>query len=76
MHFIYICSISQHKDDPMFAEFLETHGKSVNELIDDDDDEGESEKELDKNDDESDGQQAKEANKEISDIDVIINYCF
>jgi hypothetical protein len=55
----------------MFAEFLETHGKSVNELIDDDESaEGESEKELDQNDDESEGQQAKEANKEISDIDV------
>jgi hypothetical protein len=54
----------------MFAEFLETHGKSVNELINDDESAEEDDKDVVQNDDENDEQQGKEANKEISDIDV------
>jgi hypothetical protein len=69
MKSINIVSV-QHKDDPLFAEFLETHGKSVNELIDD---EEESDKEPIQKDEESDSEEGKEANKEISDLDVKIH---
>lgn len=56
----------------MFAEFLETHGKSVNELINDDESaEEESDKETVPKEDESESAVGKEANKEISDLDVI-----
>lgn len=66
----------QHKDDPMFAEFLETHGKTVDELVKDDDesDQEESDEKLAKQDEESDGEEDKEANKGISDLDVNLHF--
>ncbi|XP_065353915.1 probable RNA-binding protein 19 [Cloeon dipterum] len=64
--------IEKHKDDPLFAEFLETHGKSLDELVEKEPEGKEENKSASKDLDEEDDQpNDKEANKQISDLEYL-----
>lgn len=70
----------QHKDDPLFAEFLESHGKAASILADIESEESESESEVaqesekedveEEDEEEEKVKDVKTANKNISDLEV------
>ncbi|XP_059480054.1 probable RNA-binding protein 19 [Neocloeon triangulifer] len=64
--------IEKHKDDPLFAEFLETHGKTLEELVETEPEKEEESKTADEaNEGVEEDAVEKEANKKISDLEYL-----
>ncbi|KAF4528765.1 hypothetical protein B566_EDAN016952 [Ephemera danica] len=62
--------LKKHKDDPLFTEFLETHGAST-ELLNKSDNDSDSDADPSNNEEEEEKEKEKVANKDISDLEYL-----